>query len=71
MTMAPIIMGNPDRKELSAGIGQQLLPYRSGNRQAFCTYDFSFRLPQHSADADIPALILQCSSDVIAPQDRR
>lgn len=67
--MAPVIMGNPDRPEL----GQELV-------NSFCRTDPEMArhfarvtfLSDNRQDLDkvrVPALVLQCSSDVIAPQE--
>jgi sigma-B regulation protein RsbQ len=67
-TMAPVIMGNPDRAEL----GQELT-------NSFCRTDPEIAknfaratfLSDHRSDLTrvrVPTLILQCSQDVIAPQ---
>ena len=67
-TMAPVIMGNPERAEL----GQELT-------NSFCRTDPEIAknfaratfLSDHRSDlasVRVPTLILQCSQDVIAPQ---
>ena len=66
--MAPVIMGNPDQPQL----GQELA-------EAFCRLDPE--VAEHFARAtfltdtrdvlpkvEVPALVLQCSEDIIAPQ---
>lgn len=69
MTMAPIIMGNPNRKELSEELANSFCRTDPDIAKHFARTTFLSDCRHILADAEIPALILQCSSDVIAPQD--
>lgn len=69
MAMAPVVMGNPDRKELGEELANSFCKTdpeiaRQFARTTFLT-DKRDILPQ----TDIPVLILQCSHDVIAPEE--
>jgi sigma-B regulation protein RsbQ len=68
MTMAPVIMGNPDRKELSEELANSFCRTDPEIAKHFARTTFLSDCRSILAEADIPALILQCSSDVIAPQ---
>ena len=48
-TMAPVIMGNPDRPGARRGADQQLLPHRPGDRQALCSRDVPLGQPGRSS----------------------
>jgi sigma-B regulation protein RsbQ len=66
--MAPVIMGNPDRPELSEELTNSFCRTDPEIAKAFARATF---LSDNRGDlADVPAraLILQCSDDVIAPQ---
>ncbi len=69
MAMAPVIMGNPERKELGEELTNSFCKTdpeiaRHFARTTFLT-DKRDILPQ----THIPVLILQCSHDVIAPEE--
>ena len=53
---------------LERGAGEQLLPHRSRDRQAFRARHIPLRQPRGSAGVNVPTLILQCSQDAIAPE---
>jgi sigma-B regulation protein RsbQ len=67
--MAPVIMGNPDRPEL----GQELTnSFCRTDPQAARVFARTTFLSDNRADlarVTVPTLILQCSSDVIAPRE--
>jgi sigma-B regulation protein RsbQ len=67
--MAPVIMGNPDRPEL----GQELTnSFCRTDPQAARVFARTTFLSDNRADlarVTVPTLILQCSSDVIAPPE--
>ena len=67
--MAPVIMGNRDRPELSAELTQSFCRTDPAIARQFAHVTF---LSDNRADLPLvrtPALILQCSQDVIAPQE--
>ena len=66
--MAPVIMGNPDRPELGAELTNSFCRTDPEIARRFARVTF---LSDNRADLErvrTPALILQCSDDVIAPQ---
>jgi sigma-B regulation protein RsbQ len=66
-TMAPVIMGNPDRPELSAELANSFCRTEPEIAKHFARVTF---LSDNRADlgsVTLPTLILQCSNDVIAP----
>ena len=65
--MAPVIMGNPDRPELGEELTNSFCRTDPEIAKHFARVTF---LSDNRADLDgvsIPALILQCSDDIIAP----
>jgi sigma-B regulation protein RsbQ len=65
--MAPVIMGNAERPELSGELTDSFCRVDPRVAQAFVRATF---LADNRADLDrltVPALVLQCSADVIAP----
>ncbi|WON74178.1 alpha/beta hydrolase [Nitrosospira sp. Is2] len=69
MAMAPVIMGNPDRKELGDELTNSFCRTDPEIAKHFARTTFFSDCRDILAGARIPALILQCSNDVIAPQD--
>jgi sigma-B regulation protein RsbQ len=66
-TMAPVIMGNADRPELSAELANSFCRTNPEIAKQFARVTF---LSDNRADlsrVNVPCLILQCSNDVIAP----
>ena len=66
--MAPAIMGNPDRPELAAGLTESFCRADPEIAKHFARVTF---FSDNRADLPlltVPSLILQCSSDVIAPE---
>jgi sigma-B regulation protein RsbQ len=66
-TMAPLIMGNPDRPELAAELANSFCRTEPEIAKHFAKVTF---LSDNRADLPnltIPSVILQCSQDVIAP----
>jgi sigma-B regulation protein RsbQ len=66
-TMAPVIMGNPDRPELSAELANSFCRTEPEIAKHFARVTF---LSDNRADLPklkTPSLILQCAEDVIAP----
>jgi sigma-B regulation protein RsbQ len=67
-TMAPVIMGNPDRAELGEELTNSFCRTDPEIAKNFARATF---LSDHRSDlagVRVPTLILQCSQDVIAPQ---
>ena len=68
-TMAPVIMGNPDRPELAAELTNSFCRTNPEIAKDFARLTF---LSDNRADLPnikIPSLVLQCSEDVIAPPE--
>ena len=66
--MAPVIMGNPDQPELSAPLTESFCRTDPGIAKQFARVTFYSDNREDLALLSKPALILQCSEDVIAPQ---
>jgi sigma-B regulation protein RsbQ len=67
-TMAPLIMGNPDRPHLGAELTASFCRTDPEIARHFAQVTF---LSDNRADLErvrVPTLVLQCSNDVIAPQ---
>jgi sigma-B regulation protein RsbQ len=65
--MAPVIMGNPDRPELGAELTESFCRTDPEIARRFARVTF---LSDNRADlpgVQVPALVIQCSSDAIAP----
>jgi sigma-B regulation protein RsbQ len=65
--MAPVIVGNPDRPELGAELTASFCRTDPEIQKRFARVTF---LSDNRADVGrvrVPALVLQCSDDVIAP----
>ena len=67
MAMAPVIMGNPERKELSDELSNSFCRTDPKIAKHFARTTFLTDERNLLPRATTPALILQCSSDVIAP----
>jgi sigma-B regulation protein RsbQ len=65
--MAPLIMGNPDRPELSEELTESFCRTAPDIARHFARITFMTDCRDLLVDFDIPTLILQCSNDVIAP----
>jgi sigma-B regulation protein RsbQ len=68
-TMAPVIMGNPDRPELGQELTNSFCRTDPAMASAFAQATF---LSDNRADLDsvsVPTLILQCARDAIAPPE--
>ena len=66
--MAPVIMGNPDRPDLAEELTNSFCRTDPDVARQFARVSF---LSDNRADlpgVDVPALVLQCSQDVIAPE---
>ena len=69
ISMAPVIMGNPDREELAEELADSFCRTDPEIAKHFARITFLSDCRNILAGADIPALILQCSNDIIAPQE--
>ncbi|MET0465526.1 MAG: alpha/beta hydrolase [Chitinophagaceae bacterium] len=67
MTMAPVIMGNPDRKELGEELANSFCRTDPAIAKQFARTTFLSDKRHIIGQTPVPSLILQCSSDVIAP----
>lgn len=65
--MAPVIMGNPDRPELGAELTASFCRTDPEIQKRFARVTFMSDNRADLARAKVPALVLQCSDDVIAP----
>jgi sigma-B regulation protein RsbQ len=67
-TMAPVIMGNPDRPELATELANSFCRTHPDIAKQFARVTFLSDNRSDLDDVNVPCLILQCSNDVIAPQ---
>ncbi len=67
VTMAPVIMGNPDRKELGEELANSFCRTDPAIAKHFARTTFLTDKRNIISKTQTPTLILQCSSDVIAP----
>ena len=67
-TMAPVIMANGDRPELGDELANSFCKTDPEIAKAFAKTTFLSDSRDDLKECEIPALILQCSQDVIAPQ---
>lgn len=67
MTMAPVIMGNPEREELAEELANSFCRTDPEIAKHFARATFLSDHRDILSHITIPALILQCSRDVIAP----
>ena len=65
--MAPVIMGNPDRPELGQELTNSFCRTDPDIAKAFARVTFNSDNRADLPRVTIPALILQCSEDIIAP----
>ncbi len=66
-TMAPIIMGNPDRSELSNELFESFCRVDPAIARSFARVTFLSDNRHDLSRVDVPTLIIQCSEDSIAP----
>ena len=64
---APVIMGNPERPELAGELTESFCRTNPDIAKQFARVTFLSDNRRDLAKVRIPALILQCSEDVIAP----
>lgn len=69
MAMAPVIMGNPDRKELGEELANSFCRTEPAIAKHFARTTFLSDKRELLSKVNVPSLILQCSDDVIAPQE--
>jgi sigma-B regulation protein RsbQ len=67
--MAPVIMGNPERPELGEELANSFCRTDPQIARAFARTTFLSDNRSDLARVTVPALILQCSSDAIAPPE--
>jgi sigma-B regulation protein RsbQ len=65
--MAPAIMGNPDRPELGAELTASFCRTDPEIQKRFARVTFLSDNRPDLAKVDLPALVLQCSDDIIVP----
>lgn len=69
MTMAPVIMANPDRGELAEELSNSFCRTNPDIAKEFARTTFFSDKRDLLPKVAIPTLILQCSDDVIAPEE--
>jgi len=67
MAIAPVIMGNPDRKELGDELSNSFCKTDPEIAKHFARTTFLTDKRDILQHAKVPSLILQCSNDIIAP----
>jgi sigma-B regulation protein RsbQ len=67
--MAPVIMGNPDRPELSEELTNSFCRTDPDIARQFARVTFLSDNRADLPEVGVPTLVLQCSQDVIAPDD--
>jgi sigma-B regulation protein RsbQ len=67
-TMAPLIMGNPDRPELGRELTNSFCRTDPAIARQFARVTFLSDNRADLAAVAVPTLVLQCSQDVIAPE---
>ena len=68
-SMAPVIMGNPDRKELGEELTNSFCRTDPTIAKHFARTTFLTDKRDILSEVEIPSLILQCSDDVVAPKE--
>lgn len=68
MAMAPVIMGNPERKELGEELANSFCQMDPAIARQFARTTFLSDTRDIVSAIHTPSLILQCAQDVIAPQ---
>ena len=69
MAMAPVIMGNPDRGHLAEELADSFCRTDPAIARAFARTTFLSDCRDSLPHVTVPTLILQCSDDVIAPEE--
>ena len=68
-TMAPVIMGNPDRPELGEELTNSFCRTDPAIARVFARVTFLSDNRADLAKVSVPALVLECSNDAIAPPE--
>jgi sigma-B regulation protein RsbQ len=68
-TMAPVIMGNPDRPELGAELTNSFCRTDPAMARAFAHATFLSDNRDDLRHVTVPALVIESASDVIAPRE--
>ncbi|MEU9473214.1 alpha/beta hydrolase [Streptomyces avermitilis] len=68
-TMAPVIMGNPDRPELGEELTASFCATDPDIARAFARTTFLSDSRQDLKSVAVPTLVLECAQDVIAPRE--
>ncbi|MDF0371819.1 MULTISPECIES: alpha/beta fold hydrolase [Streptomyces] len=68
-TMAPVIMGNPDRPELGEELTNSFCATDPAIARVFARTTFLSDSRDHLTTVTLPTLVLECSQDVIAPRE--
>jgi sigma-B regulation protein RsbQ len=66
-TMAPVIIGNPDRPELGQRLAESFCTIDPEIARHFARVTFLSDNRADLAQVSVPTLVMQCSTDVIAP----
>jgi sigma-B regulation protein RsbQ len=69
LAMAPAIMANPERPELGTELAESFCRTDPDIAKAFARVTFLSDTRNELAKVSIPTLILQCSEDIIAPNE--
>ncbi|CAM5528972.1 alpha/beta hydrolase [Streptomyces atroolivaceus] len=68
-TMAPVIMGNPDRPELGEELTNSFCATDPAIARVFARATFLSDSRDDLKTVNVPTLVLECSQDVIAPRE--
>jgi sigma-B regulation protein RsbQ len=67
--LSPIVMGNPDRPQLSTDLEATFCSIDPVMARQFAEVTFRSDNRADLAEVSVPSLIIQCSNDVVAPMD--
>lgn len=67
--LAPVVMGNPDRPELAAGLEDTFCSIDPVMARQFAEVTFRSDNRSDLSKVTTPSLIVQCSNDVVAPRE--
>ncbi|MHA7241564.1 alpha/beta fold hydrolase [Arthrobacter sp. TMS1-12-1] len=68
-SLAPIVMGNPTTPELTDELEASFCRTNPDTARNFARVSFLSDIRSHLTDLTVPALILQCSDDMLAPAE--
>lgn len=68
-SLAPIVMGNPTTPELTDELEASFCRTNPDTARGFARVSFLSDIRSHLTDVTVPALILQCSDDMLAPAE--